>query len=75
MATTNPRINITVPPEVAAALADKAERNRISLSKAALEFIKDAIERDEDVYFSRLAARREQEHTDWISHEKAWGHL
>lgn len=72
MATTNPRLNITIPKEIADILNKKAARNKLPLSKIALELLLDAIERDEDVYFSKIAEEREKNNKKWISHNKAW---
>ena len=72
MATTNPRLNITIPKEIADILNKKAVRKKIPLSKVALELLLDALERDEDVYFSKIAKEREKNNKKWISHNKAW---
>ena len=55
MATLNPRINITVPNEIAVLLSETAKQNKKSISKVALELIEWAIEEREDMYFSRIA--------------------
>ena len=55
MATINPRINITVPEEIAAVLHKTAEENKKSISKVALELIEWALEEREDMYFSKIA--------------------
>ncbi|MDR2428203.1 MAG: ribbon-helix-helix protein, CopG family, partial [Candidatus Margulisbacteria bacterium] len=70
--TANPRINITVPPEFAAILDNKARRERVSLSKIALRLIQSALERDEDIYYSKLAADMERKNKKWHTHKDAW---
>ena len=55
MATINPRINITVPNEIAAILSKTAKQSRKSISKVALELIEWAIEEREDRHFSKIA--------------------
>ena len=55
MATVNPRINITVPNEVAILLSKTAKQSKKSISKVALELIEWAIEEREDMYFSKIA--------------------
>ena len=72
MPTLTPRLNITVPAEISALLFQKAKNNKTSMSKAALELIIDAIERDEDLYFSQLADKRERSSKKRIPHEDAW---
>jgi predicted DNA-binding protein len=58
MTTLKPRINITVPGEIAGILSKTAKRNKKSVSKVALELIEWAIEEREDIYFSRIADER-----------------
>jgi hypothetical protein len=72
MATTNPRLNITVPREIAGVLNDKAQRERVSLSRTALELIQTALGRDEDIYYSKLAENVERGNKKWHSHKAAW---
>lgn len=72
MTTLNPRINVTIPQEIANFLEKKAEKNNTSMSKVALELIMDAMERDEDIYYSRIADEREKTTQKWYSHEEAW---
>ena len=55
MPAVNPRINITVPNEIAAILDKTAKQSKKSVSKVALELIEWAIEEREDMYFSRIA--------------------
>ena len=55
MATTNPRINITVSNEIAAILSETARKNKKSISKVVLELIEWAVEEKEDMYFSGIA--------------------
>jgi len=55
MATANPRINITVPHEIAAVLRRNAKQSKKSMSKVALDLIEWAIEEREDMYFSKIA--------------------
>ena len=66
MATTNPRINITVPGETALILSRTARQNKKSVSKVALELIEWAIEEKEDIYFSGIADKREKSKPKWI---------
>ena len=73
MATSNPRINITIPEETAAILTRTAMRNRKSVSKVALELIEWAIEEREDMYFSKIAEKREQSKPKWKKdNDKIW---
>ena len=65
MATTNPRINITVPGKTALILSRTAKRNKKSVSRVALELIEWAIEEREDIYFSSIADEKEQTNPNW----------
>jgi hypothetical protein len=71
MTTINPRINITVPKEITKILNKKALNSKTSLSKVTLDLIIDAIERDEDIYYSKIAEKRESVNKKWISHNDA----
>jgi len=66
MATANPRINITIPPNVATVLSRSAKRNKKSVSKVALELIEWAIEEREDRYFSEIAEEIEKSNPKWV---------
>jgi len=55
MQTLNPRINVTVPMNIASVLGETAKRQRSSLSKVAADLIAWAIEEREDRYFSKVA--------------------
>jgi hypothetical protein len=72
MATINPRINITVPQEVADILERKAKQDRLPLSKVALSLLLEAMERDEDIYWLEHAKKRESDNKKWLSHDDAW---
>ncbi len=72
MATLSPRINITIPPEVSATLSKKAELQKKSLSKVALDLIVSAIEKDEDLYFASLGEKRLATTQKWHSHDEVW---
>ena len=73
MATSNPRINITVPGKIASILSITARQNKKSVSKVALELIEWAIEEKEDIYFSRIADEREQANPTWKKdNDKIW---
>jgi len=55
MATAKPRINITLPNEIAGILSETAKQTNQSISKVALGLIEWAIEEKEDMYFSKIA--------------------
>ena len=75
MPTAKPRINITVPKEIAVMLNKTAKKNNKSVSKVALELIEWAIEEREDMYFSKIADDIERSNPKWIKdNDKIWEH-
>lgn len=75
MATKNPRINVTIDPETAAIIALMAKKEKKTVSAKANDYIKQAIEHDEDLYWIKLAEERIKEGGEYISHEEAWKRL
>ena len=73
MATANPRINITVPDEIALILYETAKKNKQSISRVALELIEWAIEEKEDRYFSRIGDELLHSNPQFVSNsEDIW---
>ncbi len=72
MPTANPRINIMCEPLIFEFINDIAEEEHKSLSAIAHQLIVEALERREDIHFSRLAEQREHQPSVHSSHEKAW---
>ncbi|MFN5608862.1 MAG: hypothetical protein ACK48E_03790 [Holosporales bacterium] len=72
MTTKNPRLNVTLDAPHWVLLTTLAQRKQQSLSNVAKDLIEASLERDEDVYFSRLADRRDTAATVWVADEKAW---
>lgn len=72
MTTKTPRLNITLDSENLGLLATLAGRNNKSLSATAKDLILQALELEEDLYLSKIAAERDKKGTKFISHEDAW---
>ena len=72
MSTLAPRLSITMPLEISTLLNQRAKNEKTSISRVALNFIISAVERDEDIYFSRLAEKRDVPSAKRVSHEDAW---
>jgi len=73
MATLNPRINITIPNEIAGILYETAKKNKKSVSKIALELLEWAIEEREDIHFSKIADERDDSNPKWVPYNsKIW---
>jgi len=75
VATTKPRINITVPDEIAQILNKTARQNNQSVSRVALELLEWAIEEKEDLYFSEIADNTIRSNPKFIPNsEDIWKH-
>ncbi len=72
MPTKDPRVNIVLDKATRDALAALAAARAMTLSSTAADLIRDALEVQEDVYFSRLAAARREEKCASVTHELAW---
>jgi len=70
MPTKNPRLNIVLEPSLYNVIRKLAEREGISLSLAARDLIKEALELHEDIYWQEIAEKREKD----FSYEKALSH-
>jgi predicted DNA-binding protein len=73
MPTTKKRVNITVTDEVYEALGRLANERGQPVAGVGASLIEQALERQEDVYFSRVADRRLGRREKRITHQKAWG--
>jgi len=72
MPTLKPRINITVPGEIAGILSKTAKQNKKTVSKVALELIEWALEEKEDIHFSKIADERTR-NPKWVKDsENIW---
>lgn len=72
MPTAKKRINITVTDEVYEALARLADERGQPMAGVGASLIEQALEYQEDVYFSRVADQRLSKKEKRVSHQKAW---
>lgn len=72
MPTTKKRINITLDDEVYQALQRLSGKRDKSVAGMGLKLIKQALEYQEDIYFSRIADERLGRKEKRIPHRKAW---
>lgn len=72
MPSSNPRLNVVLDRELQRGLRLAAKKRGKSLSAAAAELLRDALERDEDVFLARLSERREKASKRTYSDEQAW---
>jgi plasmid stability protein len=68
----NPRLSIVLDRELKRDLRLAAKKRGKSLSATAAELLSDALERDEDLYLSRLSEHREITTKRIYSHEEVW---
>ncbi|OIO59596.1 MAG: hypothetical protein COZ46_06960 [Verrucomicrobia bacterium CG_4_10_14_3_um_filter_43_23] len=73
MATTKPRLNITLEKEVEKELSLLAKRRSQSVSSLAKELIMESLERREDFWLSRVAKERSATSKKRLSHKDVWG--
>ena len=72
MPTTKKRINITVDDRTYAAMERLSNERAQSVAGVGLSLIEQALEYQEDIYFSRLADERLSKKPKRIPHDKAW---
>jgi predicted DNA-binding protein len=72
MPTAKKRINITVDDRTYAAMERLSNERDQSVAGVGLSLIEQALEYQEDLYFSRVADERLSKKQKRISHEKAW---
>lgn len=72
MPSSNPRLNVVLDRDLQKDLRLAAKKRGKSLSAAAAELLRDALERDEDLFLARLSERRERTSKRTYSDEQAW---
>ena len=72
MPTSQPRLNLTLDDEMMKMLKALAKKAHTSVASKAKELLVDALEVQEDIYFSELSDKRLKENKKWHSHEDAW---
>ena len=68
----NPRLNLTIGPDQLGLISRLARKRKTSLSETALSLISDALEMQEDLYFSELGEEILGSNKKWYAHEEAW---
>jgi len=72
MPTAKKRINVTIDDEIQETLEWLAKKRSKSISSVSLSLIEEALELQEDLYFSDIAEKRLECQEKRISHSKAW---
>lgn len=75
MPTQKRRLNITLKKDVAFYIKKMALHDDVPESTKAAELIENAIEFDEDLYWSRIAEESEKKTKKWISHKEFWSKI
>jgi len=68
----NPRINITLEPNILNSLSAIASKNHTALASLAREFIMESLKRYEDMALSDIADKCDTGKEKLISHKNAW---
>ena len=72
MPTAKQRVNITLEDELFLVLKNMADKAKQSLSSISIDLIKKSLEREEDIYFSKVADNRLRHKNKRVAHSKAW---
>ena len=72
MSVTKKRINLTVDNKIYSALELLSKKTQQKISTVSLSLIRQALELEEDIYFSEVADKRLSQKQKRISHDKAW---
>jgi hypothetical protein len=72
MATTKKRLNITLTPEMEAAVKELARRDDLPQSRKVVELLQTALEIEEDRIWDSIAKKRDSRGARYVSHAKAW---
>lgn len=72
MPTTKKRINVIVDDDTYGLLEELSKKRAKSISSLSLSLIEEALELQEDLYFSRIADERLTEKEKRIPHQKVW---
>ncbi len=72
MSTTKQRINISVDRDMSELLTQAAKRDKVPLATKAAEFLRRALELEEDLVLAYVANDRVAKKVKYVSHKKAW---
>ena len=72
MPSTKKRINLTVDDKTYSVLQTLSGKTQQKISTVSLNLIQQALELQEDIYFSKLADERLSQKQKRVSHDKAW---
>ncbi len=74
MVTKNPRLNVVLEPTLYAGISHLAKKEGVSLSLAARDLLKEALELHEDLYWQEATQKRDKtfSRAKALSHEKIW---
>ena len=72
MPSTKKRINLTVDDKIYSVLETLSDKRQQKISTVSLNLIQQALELQEDIYFSKVADERLSQKQKRVSHDKAW---
>lgn len=72
MSTTKKRLNISLSPELEAAVAEIARRDKTPQATKISQLLEIALELEEDEVWDRVAMRRDTKDARFIDHAQAW---
>ncbi|HXF90570.1 MAG TPA: hypothetical protein VNJ29_01415 [Candidatus Nitrosotenuis sp.] len=72
MTTRNPRVNVTLDEDTLKILGILAKKNHTSVSSITKSLIEEALEINEDLFFSKLVDSMEIDESTLVSEEDAW---
>jgi predicted DNA-binding protein len=75
MPTDNPRLNLTLDPDLAKTLAMISKKRQKPMARVARDLIEQALEDQEDYALSQIANRRLETMSKTIPHDEVWARL
>ena len=75
MSSAKKRVNLTVDYKTYSVLKSLSEKKQQKISTLSLHLIQEALDLQEDIYFSKIADKRLSQKQKRIPHNKAWKYL
>lgn len=72
MPTDKKRLNITLSKNIEMVLQKTAKRDKIPVATKAIYLLELALETEEDVFWDKVASKRDTKNAKFISHNKVW---
>jgi len=72
MPTNKKRLNITLPKTIDLVLQKTAKRDNVPIATKAVHLLAFALETEEDIYWDKVASKRDNKQAKFISHDEVW---